>query len=1406
MSREPATAKTGAPPPRRRGPRPPRSPAGWAALGVVLLVLLVAAAVTTARYGVLTPQARLLIEARTSGIKLGRFGRLKVEGLGGDVWRHFTIRRLTVSDEKGVWLRAEGLDLRWSYGALVRRRLQIDSASAAKVTVIRRPTLSPKGPPSAGLPLTVNVRQARLRLETLPAFSQRYGLYEVSGRVRLERGDRGRSGAVKISSLTHLGDYLDLGFDVGRARPLRIRADGQEARGGALGGALGLPADQTFALSARATGTAGGGRLDVRLTSGRRVPLDAHGSWTARGGVVFGRAQLQASSLMRPYVRMFGPTARFAAAAVRAGDGRYGVALRLGTRNLALAAQGPAELPALRSREGLHAAVVVADLSRVIGGPRLGAGRAQGLLSGAPSDWRFRGAAQVSDARFAGYRLAGLSGPATVTGKGGRITAMISAAGSGGSGSGLLAGLLGPAPRATVEASRLADGRLLIRQADAQGAGLRLEASGSRSLFGALQFKGRMDVTDLRRAHGDARGALQAGWSATQAKAGAPWLLTAEGRAAGFRTGLDELDRLFGPSPRVKARAALADGVFAVSDLTVDGDKAQASARGRFDPSGPLALETRWSAEGPFQAGPVQISGRASGSGAVTGTLSAPRADLAADFAAIDLPRLPLQATHVHVTFLKGPTGLSGGLAVTGTSEYGPARANASFRFAEGGVDLTGIDADAGGVRAAGALSLRQSRPSTADLTVSAGPGALLTRGRIEGTVRIVDGPQPSGALELRATGAQIRGSGLLLTRARLAGSGPLSRLPFDLSADAETLQGPVSISGSGVYSQTGGTRQAAFTGSGRFRQVTFRTLEPIELQLAGADQSARARLEVGGGRFDLDLRQTAAGADVRAALRGVDIKALDQDFEGRIDADVALQGKGPRLAGRMNARLADARSLDAPSDVAVNATVSGTLDGDVLEVQAQATGAKGLQTDVAATLPVEASASPLRLAIVRSRPVRGRFTASGEVQPLWNLVYGSERELAGQVRLDGQIAGTLADPQLTGRAAVSGGRFRDFSTGLVLTSLSLNADLKGDVITLQDLDARDEKNGRVTGSGTASLQRGGGSSLKLQLSNFRLLDNDTAQAAATGQVAVTRAGDGKVRIEGDLGIDRAEINAETKLRPSVVSMEVRETNLPASSGGELVQARPTPGRGPPIALDVTLRAPRHVFVRGRGVDAELSLDAHVGGTVARPQLEGVARIVQGNYDFAGKRFEFDETGAIYLASDAEKIRLDLAASWEAPSLTATIRIRGTAAKPEITLQSSPSLPQEEILAQVLFGASASQLSGAQTAQLASTVTALATGGGFDVLGSLRQFAGLDRLAIGGDQVSGVTVAGGKYITNDVYLEIIGGGREGPTAEVDWRIRRGFSIVSQLGGQFGARLAVRWTHDIGRRRARTGGR
>jgi translocation and assembly module TamB len=663
--------------------------------------------------------------------------------------------------------------------------------------------------------------------------------------------------------------------------------------------------------------------------------------------------------------------------------------------------------------------------------------------------------------------------------------------------------------------------------------------------------------------------------------------------------------------------------------------------------------------------------------------------------------------------------------------------------------------------------------------------------------VKIVDAAAPSGTINLQADHAVLRDSGLTIQQARLSGSGPLARLPFQISADASTLQGRLVLNGSGVYQQTAGVQQVAINGGGTFRNVAFQTLEPITLKLSRQERVVRLRASLGGGRWDLDARQAGGAVTATTVLKGVDLKALDQDFTGRFDAEISLQGKGANLGGTLSARLDNARSPDAPAGVAINAQVKATLRDNRLTLDADATGAKGLKSTVSLVLPVEASAAPLRLAIVKTRPMQGRLQADGEVQPLWDLFYGGDRQLAGQVHLAGALGGTLNDPQITGQAGVVGGRLQDFSSGLVLTDLTMNAELQRESITIGAFSAKDEKGGAITGSGSVSLQRGGGSNLKLDLQRFRLIDNDDAEATATGQVALTRGADGKVKIAGALSLDRAQINAEARLRPSVVSMDVVERNVPERTK---VQLRPEQARGPPVDLDITLRAPRRVFVKGRGVDVELSLDAHVTGSLASPALEGSARVFQGNYDFAGKRFQFDPDGVVYLASAPDQMRLDLTATEQGPTLTATIRIKGTAAKPEITLSSSPSLPQEEILSQVLFGASASQLSGAQTAQLASTVTALATGGGFDVMGSLRQFTRLDRLSVGGDQTTGMTVAGGKYIGDNVYIEVVGGGRLGPSVDVEWRIKRSLSLVSQLGEQFGAKLSIRWSHDIGAQR------
>jgi translocation and assembly module TamB len=268
-----------------------------------------------------------------------------------------------------------------------------------------------------------------------------------------------------------------------------------------------------------------------------------------------------------------------------------------------------------------------------------------------------------------------------------------------------------------------------------------------------------------------------------------------------------------------------------------------------------------------------------------------------------------------------------------------------------------------------------------------------------------------------------------------------------------------------------------------------------------------------------------------------------------------------------------------------------------------------------------------------------------------------------------------------------------------------------------------------------------------------------------------------------------------------VTTLDVTEINRPSGQ----TQSLPGPlAHGPAATLDIRLSAQRGILVKGLGLDAEMSLDAHVAGTTAAPMLSGTARVVRGDYDLAGKRFEIDDQGVIYLDSSPDRMRLDLTAKLDDPTLTAMIKITGTAAKPEITLSSTPSLPSDEILSEVLFGSSAAQLSPVQAAQLAAAVTALATGGGFDVMGGLKNFAKLDRLALGGgDATTGFTVSGGKYIGNKVYLELTGGGRQGPSAQVEVRANRNLSVVSEVGGEVGAKLSINWRIDYGKAKLRT---
>ena len=1362
-------------------------------IALASLLLLLGLFLAVARYGPETSLGRQWIVGQLNGLDLGSVGHLGVEGLTGDPWTHPRLARVTISDKAGVWLDARDVDVRWRPSELGQRRVRLTSVAARSVTLLRRPQLA-KAKPGGSAPVSIEVDRAATRVAMTPAFAQRRGVYDVDGSIDLERSGAA-SARFAAASLLHRGDRLELDFAMGRDHRFSLDGVAREAQGGAMAGALGLAANQPFLVTAHAKGSPAAGSISVDTRLGQTRPFVVDGNWNGNRGQGHADIDLAASTLLAGYRGMLGPAVHLEASGKATRGGLSAIDLTGVAENARVSVRGVANIATLATGPlGLVVQAQMPSANRLLGFPTMGALAVVGRLNGDRQHWVFTGGADVNNLSEGPYRLARLRGPVQVENQGSSLVIAGQPVGEGGAGEGLLAALLGSRPNLAGEVTRLADGRWLLRKLALTGPGIAVNGQGSVGILGDLAFAGKARFANLAMAHRGANGVVTADWTASQAGKG-PWTFAVDAKGENFAAGLAEADRLLGRSPRFATKASYAGDMITFTDWSLAGAAGSARGSGVLGPKAGIAIKLAWQAKGPFVIGPLEIDGAASGSGDIGGTLAAPRADLAAQFATLAAPGLAMRDARLHVNFQPGPGGPDGRFAVNAASDYGPASAASAFRFIDGGVALSGLDLKAGGLTAAGAITLTNAQPSSADLTLTAGPGAFLTQGHADGRLKIVGS---TAALSLTAAEAVVRESGLAIKTLDLSAAGPLDRLPFKLSANGPSAGGPWRLRGAGELTRQGEDRLATFSGTGLIRRAEFKTLTPARVDIGPKGLTAAASVSAGGGRADLAFANLAGAANLKARLEGVDLALLNEDYIGKVSAEANLAGRGDQLSGAFDARLAGAGGRDLRGAPPIDGEVSGRLADRALQVSFHLGNSRGFRAGGDLAVPMRVSAAPFTLDADYHRPLRGRLQINGEIKPFWDLavVRGGADSLAGQASADITLGGTLSDPRASGQVSLDNGRFQDEDTGLRLEKVSLRATLTGDAVDVSQFAGVDGAKGQITGSGRASLLRDGASTFRAEVRNFQLLDTDLARATASGAVTVNRAADGKVQIAGALTIDKAQISPNPPAASGAVPMDVIEIHRPDALDDTPTQMARTSAKEAPVALDVAIRAPGGVFLKGRGLNVELALNAHVGGTIASPILSGQARVVRGDYDFAGQRFRLDDTGVIWLASTPQAIRLDLRATREDPSLTAMIRIGGAAAKPTITLTSSPSLPQDEILSRVLFGTSVSQLSGIEAAQLASAIAGHSGGGGFDLIGGLRSLAHLDRLAFASTALGAATVSGGKYITDRLYLQLTGGGgREGEAAQLEWRVNRKLSLVGKLGTLGDSQVSIRWRHS-----------
>jgi translocation and assembly module TamB len=1296
---------------------------------VLLPVVVVALVLGAANSG---PGERLIerLTAQFTG------GTVVLAGVGGRFLDAPRIARIEIRDADGVWLTIDDAALDWSPLRLLRGDAWIDRLTARRVVVARLPVSQPSSGPSTPFTLPVQVDGEVVqvgRVEVGAAVAGVAAVLSVDGqKIHLTTLTEG-SGAAQIRRLDGGGAY-DLSAEVGSAL-LRAKVEVDEPAGGLLGRLAHLP--------------------DLGALAGQ---VTMAGPWSAVAETFSLHAGLlQASSQGK--IDFSGQTA-----------------------DVDVSAHAPAMTPA----PGVSWQSVALD------------GHVHGSFSAPDAD----GTLDIAALEAGGARVARIS--AKVAGNAGHVGLQAS-----------VDGVLLPGPKPDVLA-----GAPMVLQADmrlddpARPAVFTLKhplvaLDGSARLAAPLSVQARLNLPDLAPLAA-VGGVLVDGKSALQITASMAGDVTSVAIDGGVSVtgGMAPLPGLVGDAT-IGVSAAVAGNDFSLSRLVVDGAAVKLEATGGL--SGGVAKVdwqlalSRLAVLAPNLAGRLRAQGQVYGlignfaaqadvggevqvagfkSGAITASLSAsglPAAPEGRLNASGELAGAPLSLAVTAQRGADGALGVSieragwksitveGGLQLAAGATLPTGHINMAMARLADLRPLLGLDLS-GQVRAEADLS----DPHLAKVTVEAGglavPGVQVGAASLVATVR--------DATEAPVVGAKLRVEKILAGgvggQAQLEVNGPLSALGTKLDAGLTGIDGAAAqVAGTALVNATARSALLSTTDV-KWKGENLRLLAPVRVSFA--DGVLLDRLRLGLGQAELQVAgRVSPTLDVTASLRGVTpdlarVAVPSLQADGSLQAEVRLTGTMAVPAGTIRATASGLRMRSGPGRglPAADVTLTATLQGRSAQVDARMSAGSTTRLSVSGSAPLSASGA-LDL----------RSIGKIDLVMLDPILSASGRRVRGHVTLDGRVSGTAAAPELSGSLLLSKGEVQDIGQGVHLTDIEATVSAAGSEMRLERFHA-------TAGPGTIDISGSVGAlaagipvDIKITARNARPVASDLLTANLDADLSVRGAASAQMAVAGSVHVRSANIQIPDQLPTSVAVLNVRVAGQ---------KPPPPPSPPPDIALDVSVTAPQGIFVRGHGLDAEMSGDLHVGGTAANPQLSKGFQLVRGLFSLAGVTLTFSSGEVTFNGAGRFVPSINFVATSANSSVTATLTISGYADAPKIALSSVPDLPQDQILAQLLFHQSAASLSPFQLAEIAAALAQISgvSPGTDDVLGKLRGGLGLDQLNVGSNATGAPTLNAGRYVAPGVYVGAKQGiGTAGTQATVQIDIFKGLKVETDVGSGTG---------------------
>ena len=239
--------------------------------------------------------------------------------------------------------------------------------------------------------------------------------------------------------------------------------------------------------------------------------------------------------------------------------------------------------------------------------------------------------------------------------------------------------------------------------------------------------------------------------------------------------------------------------------------------------------------------------------------------------------------------------------------------------------------------------------------------------------------------------------------------------------------------------------------------------------------------------------------------------------------------------------------------------------------------------------------------------------------------------------------------------------------------------------------------------------------------------------------------------------------------------------------------------------LDILVE-PGHAWVSGKGLNAEIAGELTVSKANRKPVIvQGELNTVRGAYNLQGKIFKIVEGRILFNGLSPPDPNLHVVCEYKVKDVLVYATLKGSASKMRLDLSSDPPMEKVDILAYVLYGHPADELTSKEASNLGDEAIAMV---GNRVARLLKEKILPDSpwvpdiityKSIQGEEEQGGVVMIGKYITPDLYVDVekATSSNVSDQMRIEYKINKYFSIESEIGDEANSGVDIFWRYDFG---------